>query len=191
MKGVSMAVLALDISGTPRQWISNDDAISYWATESVAWSMGEVVAKYRGGIQNDGTESYLESPCIIAIKGRAFNPQKHKQVALSNKTLFGRDRNVCAYCGGHFPNYHTLSRDHIVPRSRGGANTWMNVVTSCKDCNAKKGSKTLKEAGLELLYVPYEPNHYENMILQNRTILADQMEYLLAGVPKHSRILLS
>ena len=186
-----MAVLALDISGIPRQWISNDDAISYWATESVAWSMGEVVAKYRGGTQNDGTESYLESPCIIAIKGRAFNPQKHKQVALSNKTLFGRDRNVCAYCGGHFPNYHTLSRDHIVPRSRGGANTWMNVVTSCKDCNAKKGSKTLKEAGLELLYVPYEPNHYENMILQNRTILADQMEYLLAGVPKHSRILLS
>ena len=186
-----MAVLALDISGIPRQWISNDDAISYWATESVAWSMGEVVAKYRGGTQNDGTESYLESPCITAIKGRAFNPQKHKQVALSNKTLFGRDRNVCAYCGGHFPNYHTLSRDHIVPRSRGGANTWMNVVTSCKDCNAKKGSKTLKEAGLELLYVPYEPNHYENMILQNRTILADQMEYLLAGVPKHSRILLS
>lgn len=186
-----MAVLALDISGTPRQWISHDDAISYWATDSVAWSMGEVIAKYRGGVQNDGTESYLESPSIIAIKGRGFNPYKHAQVALSNKTLFGRDRNVCAYCGGHFANYHMLSRDHIMPRSRGGENTWMNVVTACKECNAKKGAKTLKEAGLELLYVPYEPNHYENMILQQRTILADQMDYLLAGVPKHSRILLS
>jgi 5-methylcytosine-specific restriction endonuclease McrA len=186
-----MAVLALDISGTPRQWISYDDAISYHATNSVAWSMGEIVAKYRGGIQNDGTMSYIETPSIIAVKGHGFNPHKHANVALSNKTLFGRDRYVCAYCGGHFPNFHNLSRDHIVPKSRGGENIWTNVVTACKDCNSKKGSKTLKEAGLELLYVPYAPNHYENMILQNRTILADQMDYLLAGVPKHSRILLS
>ena len=186
-----MAVLALDISGTPRQWISMDDAISYHATGSVAWSMGDIVAKYHGGIQNDGTQSYLESPSIIAIKGRAFNPYKHSQVALTNRTLFGRDRHVCAYCGGHFPNYNHLSRDHIQPKSKGGENTWMNVVTACKDCNAKKGAKTLKEAGLELLYAPYEPNHFENMILQNRNILADQMDFLLSGVPKHSRILLS
>ena len=184
-----MAVLALDISGTPRQWISYDDAISYHATNSVAWSMGDIVAKYRGGTQNDGTESYIETPSIIAIKGHGFNPYKYARVALSNRTLFGRDRYVCAYCGGHFPNYNNLSRDHIVPKYHGGENTWMNVVTACKDCNSKKGHKTLKEAHMELLYVPYEPNHYENMILQNRTILADQMEYLLSGVPKHSRIL--
>jgi 5-methylcytosine-specific restriction endonuclease McrA len=186
-----MAILALDISGTPRQWISHDDAIGYWATDSVAWSMGNIVAKYRGGVQNDGTVSYLESPSIIAIKGRAFNPYKHSKVALSNKTLFGRDRNVCAYCGNHFPNYHMLSRDHIVPKSKGGENSWMNCVTACKNCNSLKGHKTLDEARLQLVYVPYEPNHFENMILQNRNILADQMEYLLSGVPKHSRILLS
>ncbi len=65
----------------------------------------------------------------------------------------------------------------------------MNVVTACVLCNNKKDSKTLKEAKMELLYVPYEPNHFESMILQNRNILADQMEYLLSGVPKHSRIL--
>jgi 5-methylcytosine-specific restriction endonuclease McrA len=186
-----MAVLALDISGVPRQWISNDDAIAYHATDSVAWSMGEIIAKYRGGVQRDGSLSYLESPSIIAIKGHGFNPHRHAHVALTNKTLFGRDRYVCAYCGEHFPNYHNLSRDHIVPRYHGGDNTWMNVVTACKECNSKKGHKTLKEARMELLYVPYEPNHYENMILQQRTILADQMEYLMAGVPKHSRILLS
>ena len=186
-----MAVLALDISGIPRQWISNDDAITYHAKNAVAWSMGEIVAKYRGGIQNDGTLSYLETPSIIAIKGHGFDPYKHATVALSNKTLFGRDRHICAYCGKHFANYHNLSRDHILPRCKGGENTWMNVVTACKDCNSKKGGKTLKEARMELLYIPYVPNHYENMILQNRTILADQMEYLLSGVPKHSRILLS
>jgi 5-methylcytosine-specific restriction endonuclease McrA len=184
-----MSVLALDISGTPRQWISNEDAITYHAKDAVAWSMGDVVVRFRGGLQNDGTESYLESPSIIAIRGHGFNPFKHATVALSNRTLFGRDRHVCAYCGGHFPNYNVLSRDHIVPKSRGGENTWMNCVTACKECNSNKGHKTLKEAGLELLYVPYVPNHFENMILQNRSILADQMEYLLSGVPKHSRVL--
>lgn len=184
-----MSVLALDISGTPRQWISYNDAISYQATDSVAWSLGSIVAKYHGGYKTNGERSYLETPSIIAVKGRGFDLRKHATVALSNRTLFGRDRNICAYCGEHFVNFYRLSRDHILPRSRGGSNTWMNVVTSCRSCNAKKSNKTLKEAGMELLYVPYVPSHHENMILQNRHILADQMEYLLQGVPKHSRIL--
>jgi 5-methylcytosine-specific restriction endonuclease McrA len=64
----------------------------------------------------------------------------------------------------------------------------MNVVTACKGCNARKDNKTLREAKMELLYVPYAPNHYENLLLQNRSILKDQMEYLLSGVPKHSRL---
>jgi 5-methylcytosine-specific restriction endonuclease McrA len=186
-----LSILALDVSGTPRQWISADTAISYHATGSVAWSLGDIVAKYRGGIQRDGTHSYIESTSIIAIKGHGFNPHKHAMVALTNKTLFGRDRYTCAYCGHIELNHHNLSRDHIMPKSRGGENTWMNCVTACRDCNSKKGSKTLKEAGLELLYVPYTPNHYENMILQHRNILADQMEFLMQGVPKHSRILQS
>ena len=91
-----MAVLALDVSGVPRQWISKDDAITYHAKNAIAWAMGEVIAKYRGGIQNDGKMSYLETTSIIAIKGHGFNPHKHSTVALSNKTLFGRDRYVCA-----------------------------------------------------------------------------------------------
>jgi len=185
-----MSVLALDVSGIPRQWINYDDAITYHAKKAVAWSMGEVVARYHGGTQRDGTDSYLETTSIIAIKGHGFDPYKHGRVALSNRTLFGRDRNLCAYCGKHFPNYNHLSRDHIMPKSRGGKNEWMNVVTACRDCNANKGDKTLKEARMELRYIPYIPNHFENMILQNRNILADQMEYLLAGIPKHSRLLL-
>jgi 5-methylcytosine-specific restriction endonuclease McrA len=184
-----MTVLALDISGVPRQWISYDDAITYHAKDSVSWSMGEIVAKYRGGTQKDGTPSYLETTSIIAVKGHGFNPYKHGKVALSNKTLFGRDRYICAYCGGHFPNYHHISRDHIVPKFLGGENTWMNCVTACKECNSKKGHKTLKQSRMELQYLPYVPNHYENMILQHRNILADQMEYLMSGIPKHSRIL--
>ena len=184
-----MPVLALDVSGTPRQWISNEDAISYQATDSVAWSMGDVVVRYRGGTQKTGTKSYLECASIIAIKGHGFNPHKHAKVALSNRTLFGRDRMMCAYCGTQHASAGKLSRDHIVPRSRGGSDAWMNVVTACRSCNSKKDNLTLKESGMELLYVPYVPNHFENMILQNRNILTDQMDYLMSGVPRHSRLL--
>jgi 5-methylcytosine-specific restriction endonuclease McrA len=184
-----MAVLALDISGVPRQWISYDDAITYHAKNSVAWSLGEVVAKYRGGVQQDGSLSYLETPSIIAIRGHGFDMSKRSNVPLTNKTLFGRDRHVCAYCGDHFSSHHDLSRDHIHPVSKGGLNNWMNVVTACKPCNAEKANKTLEQARMELLYVPYAPNFFEHMILQNRNILADQMDYLLKGVPKHSRLL--
>lgn len=181
-----MSVLALDVSGIPRQWISYEDAITYHAKGQVAWSLGEVIARFRGGVQATGEQSYIETTSIIAVNGHGL--KDFRKVALTNKTLFGRDRHVCAYCGGTF-SPSQLSRDHIKPRALGGLDIWTNVVTSCKDCNSGKGHKTLQEAGLELLYVPYEPNHYENMILQNRNILADQMEYLLSGVPKHSRIL--
>ena len=184
-----MAVLALDISGIPRKWVSFDDAITYHAKGAIAWSLGDIVARYHGGTQNTGVDSYLETSSIIAIRGHGFDPQKHGKVALSNRTLFGRDRYVCAYCGEHFQNHNHLSRDHIMPRSKGGLNVWMNVVTACKDCNTRKSNRTLKETGMELLYLPYVPNHYESMILQNRNILADQMDYLMSGVPKHSRIL--
>lgn len=183
-----MNVLALDVGGIPRQWLNLEQAILYHAKGQVAWSLGDTIAKFRGGLQNDGTESYLETPSIIAIRGgEGFNPAKLGNVVLSNKTLFGRDRHVCAYCGGHFTS-NNLSRDHITPVSRGGQNVWMNVVTACKKCNSHKSDKTLKEAGLELIYMPYAPNHYEHIILQNRNILADQMDYLKTGIPKYSRV---
>ena len=101
-----------------------DDAITYQAKDAIAWSMGNIVARYRGGIQNDGTLSYLEASSIIAIKGHGFNPYKHSCVALTNKTLFGRDRHVCAYCGEQFPNYHGL------PNVKGkvGVNSLISVL---------------------------------------------------------------
>lgn len=184
-----MAVLALDISGVPRTWVSHDEAISYHAKNLVAWTLGDIVARYRGGLQRNGEQSYIETPSIIAVKGHGFDFKKHNKVVLTNPTLFARDRHVCAYCGKHFVSRYDLSRDHIIPRYHGGVDEWTNVVTACFNCNQKKGCKSLKEAGLELRYIPYEPNHYESLILQNRNILADQMEYLISGVPKHSRIL--
>mgnify|MGYP003694126713 CR=1 FL=1 len=81
-----------------------------------------------------------------------------------------------------------LSRDHVVPVSRGGTDSWTNTVTACRSCNTRKGGRSPEQARMPLLYVPYVPNRHEHFILRNRRILADQMEYLLAGVPRTSRL---
>lgn len=181
-----MNVLALDAAGLPRKWINFEDAVSYKAKDMVIWSLGETLKIFRGGINNEGIESRIEVPSIIAVRGTS-SLDKFGRVMLTNKTLFARDKHVCAYCAESFSN-HQLSRDHVVPKCEGGKDHWTNVVTACKPCNMKKGRKLLENINMKLIYVPYEPNHYENMILLNRNILADQMEYLLSGVPKNSRV---
>jgi hypothetical protein len=81
-----------------------------------------------------------------------------------------------------------LTRDHVVPFSRGGRDVWMNVVTACRSCNERKSDRTPERAGMELVYLPYVPNRAEYLILTNRRILADQMEFLAQHVPAQSRL---
>jgi 5-methylcytosine-specific restriction endonuclease McrA len=81
-----------------------------------------------------------------------------------------------------------LTREHIVPLSRGGRDHWMNVVTSCRGCNHHKGNRLPEEANLDLLYAPYIPSLWEDFILRNRRILEDQMEFLMAHLPRGSRL---
>lgn len=180
-----MNVLALDAAGIPRRWIDLETAITHHARGTVIWSLGETIATFRGGINNQGILSEINTTSIIALRGDGFN--KFGRVTLTNKSLFSRDRHMCAYCGNLFGT-SSLSRDHVLAKAHGGKDIWTNVVTACVKCNLRKGSKTLEQANMKLLYVPYEPNHYEHLILLNRNILADQMEYLLSGVPKHSRV---
>lgn len=72
--------------------------------------------------------------------------------AWSRKGMLARDRHRCAYCGAH-----ATTVDHIVPRSRGGANSWENTVAACRTCNGRKRDRTPAEAGMRLLVTPYVP----------------------------------
>ena len=101
--------------------------------------------------------------------------------------LFQRDRHLCCYCGNR-KRPEQLTRDHIVPLSRGGRDHWKNVVTACKPCNQRKGARTPERAGMLMLYVPYTPSLYEALILRNRRILADQMDFLVSLLPADSRL---
>src|SRR5690606_11323241 len=125
---------------------------------------------------------------LVAIKGKALAARGFNHVPpLNNRELFRRDRHVCAYCGGEF-SYFRLTRDHITPLSRGGRDSWMNVVTACRQCNGAKRNRLPEEAGMELLDAPYVPNKAEYLILTNRRSLADQMDVLRQHVASHSRL---
>lgn len=185
---MSPFILTVDMSGLPQAWVEVEEAITYHAKNMVAWSLGDAVATFHGGWDREGRRSRIETKSIIAIKGSAHGARLLSQSpGLSNPLLFNRDRHLCAYCGERYPA-RDLSRDHVIPVSRGGKNSWKNVVTACRGCNTHKSNRTPEEAGMALLYVPYAPNRYEHFILRNRRILADQMEYLMSGVPQNSRL---
>jgi 5-methylcytosine-specific restriction endonuclease McrA len=159
-------VLTVDIGGLPQAWVELEEAITYHAKQMVAWSVGREVREFRGGWQKNGVRSRIATRSILAIKGSSAGAHRHAP-GLTNQMLFVRDRQVCAYCGGRFM-VRDLSRDHVVPVSRGGKDAWTNTVTACRSCNTRKGGRAPEQAGMPLLYVPYVPNRHEHFILRNR-----------------------
>lgn len=185
-------ILMLDRSGLPIQWATFKDFAFYYSKDNILWKTENVLFTILGGTNNNGDQTSLDISSIFAITGNAkalynnFNDIKLRK--RKNTDLFNRDMHVCAYCGIQFVSKH-LSRDHIHPVSKGGNDEWMNVVTACKVCNQYKDDKLLEEAKMKLLYIPYVPNASEKLILENKYILSDQMDYLLQTVPKNSKLL--
>lgn len=77
-------------------------------------------------------------------------------VRLTRRNLMIRDQFQCQYCGRR-PSVRELNVDHVVPRSRGGQDSWENLVVSCRTCNLRKGRRTPAEAGMALLSTPHHP----------------------------------
>lgn len=100
------------------------------------------------------TRQIIEKPEIIILKEYGGIP--FKQVNFTRRNLYKRDSYTCQYCmEGFAPGELTI--DHVVPRSRGGTNSWTNCVTSCKDCNYKKSDRTPQESGMLLSKKPKMP----------------------------------
>ncbi len=128
-------VLTVDMAGLPQAWVELEEAITYHAKQMVAWSLGREVREFRGGWQKNGERSRIATKSILAIKGTGAGSHLHAP-GLTNSMLFARDRQVCAYCGKRYL-IRDLSRDHVVPVSRGGRDSWTNTVTACKLCPPK------------------------------------------------------
>lgn len=107
-----------------------------------------------------------EEPCIRTVTLEIKIPEvllltnyddyPIRKIPFSRRNIYRRDRCRCQYCGEKGDSGE-LSVDHIFPRSRGGVSSWTNCVLACLDCNRRKASRTLKEAGMRLIRSPQEP----------------------------------
>ncbi len=177
-------ILRLDHSGKAMGWINWQDAVTLYSKEMVAWTLGENRFRIHGGYNRvTGKRSWMEIDSIIATRGLANGNKFEVVPPLTNRELFRRDQHMCMYCVDTFSDSH-LTRDHVIPISRGGADTWTNVVTSCVKCNQRKGAHTPEQANMKLHAIPYAPNFAEWLVLRNRRILSDQMDFLKSQFSK-------
>ena len=106
-------------------------------------------------------ERYEQGPCanewfpaVIVLK-RYVN--RHRRLlSPTRENIYWRDEYSCQYCMRSFPK-RMLTLDHVLPKSRGGQRSWLNLVTACLHCNQRKGNRTPSEAGMPLCSVPKVP----------------------------------
>lgn len=136
-------------------------------------------------VERDGDLSFrserdaVPCPAVIRLVRYVHVPRRFRR-QVTNTFLFARDDYTCQYCGRHrsqLRGRQFLTRDHVLPVSRGGANDWENVVTSCSPCNNRKGSRLPREAGLELRTRPTEPN-YVHLVWVVRRVTRLQAKYI-------------
>lgn len=121
----------------------------------------------------------LPVPSVIRLVRYVHVPRRFRR-QVTNTFLFARDSYCCMYCGRHrseLRGRHYLTRDHILPMSRGGTNSWENVVTSCSPCNNRKGDRLPREAGMRLLTEPGEPN-YVHLVWAVRRVTPIQAKWI-------------
>ncbi len=174
-------ILQLDIAGNACGWISNRHAISMVASDRVIAGMGEKNFIFRGGhnrITGLRSEMTVNSIVLTTEKVVSHRLLSDYEPPLTNRALFVRDQFLCLYCGNRFATPQ-LTRDHVIPRSRGGGDGWSNSASCCRKCNQAKGNRTPEEWNRLLLAVPYMPNWHEYLYLKNSNrIITDQIDFL-------------
>lgn len=135
----------------------------------VLMGKAEITKELEGGVVGSNRKNY---PIPIEVKLKEFvkgRPAFRIPATLTQQNLFVRDMFTCQYCGRHkseLGHGQFLTREHIVPRTRGGADTWSNVVTACNTCNNKKADFSLAELkkmgeDMELKRAPWTPTVFE------------------------------
>lgn len=121
----------------------------------------------------------MACPCVIRLVRFVHVPRKFRR-QVTNTFLFARDGYRCMYCSRHrsvLRGREFLTRDHVVPMSRGGENTWRNVVTACSPCNNRKGNHLPEEVAMFPVHPPHEPNYVE-LVWAVRRITPVQAKYI-------------
>lgn len=121
----------------------------------------------------------LPRPVVIRLRKFVHVPRRFRR-QVTNTFLFARDHYSCQYCGRRsfeLRSRESLTRDHVVPISRGGLNVWTNVVTACSSCNTRKADHLVHEIGMHLLHQPVEP-HFVHLSWAVRRLTPTQSHYI-------------
>ena len=121
----------------------------------------------------------LARPAVIRLTKFIHVPRRFRR-QVTNTFLFARDHYRCQYCGRHVLELkprEALTRDHLLPLSRGGTNEWSNVVTACSPCNTRKGNHLANEIGMHPLTHPVEP-HFVHLSWAVRKLTPVQSRYI-------------
>jgi 5-methylcytosine-specific restriction endonuclease McrA len=121
----------------------------------------------------------IPRPAVIRLVRFIHVPRRFRR-QVTNTFLFARDRYRCQYCGraaAELKPRESLTRDHLLPLSRGGTNDWTNVVTACSPCNTRKGSRMAEEIGMHPITPPVEP-HFVHLSWAVRRLTPTQAKYI-------------
>ena len=121
----------------------------------------------------------LPRPAVIRLVKFIHVPRRFRR-QVTNTFLFARDRYRCQYCGrtaAELKPRESLTRDHLIPLSRGGTNEWTNCVTACSPCNTRKGNRMPAEIGMHPLVHPVEP-HFVHLSWAVRRLTPTQSKYI-------------
>ena len=168
-----MSCLVLNATYQPMRPIGTKRAIRL-----VLQGKADIVESEEGKTFRSATTE-VPTPLVIRLRKTVKVPTRFRQ-GVTNTFLFARDNYTCQYCGRHdraLGEREGLTRDHIHPVSRGGENTWTNVVTACSTCNMRKADRTPDEAGMALLKAPKEPK-FVNLRWQIRKLTEIQLKYV-------------
>lgn len=161
-----------------RVLVLNNDyrAVSICSSERafvlVYTNKAELVESFHGSFLRTINQLF-ERPSIIRL--RRFVHLPFRRVSLTRSNIFKRDENRCGYCGSG----RDLTIDHIIPRSRGGIESWSNLITACTTCNTRKGNRTPEEAGMDFLSEPFCPSYIVYLTNFNPFIYESWKPYLM------------
>ena len=137
------------------------------------------IVEAEGGTVVRSERLTMPRPAVIRLKAFVHVPRRFRR-QVTNTFLFARDHYRCQYCGRGTPELRpreSLTRDHLIPLSRGGTNAWTNVVTACSSCNTRKANRMPSEIGMHPLHPPVEP-HFVHLSWAVRRLTPTQARYI-------------
>ena len=148
---IKQKVLLLNYSYEPLMIVNGKKAIILYLLDKV-----EMIEKSKYFINS----LYIKVPIPHVIKLKSYIFLKRKSIALTRKNILKRDEEKCQYCGKRTID---MTIDHIIPKDKGGKDSWINLVAACKGCNFIKGNNLLKDLNMTLMKRPAKPSYLFNL----------------------------